>query len=86
MFRWMLTQIYLVKTFGGDQMEMESLKGSYPSSGKILKLKAIENMSLIIKRVFMPPFRNLFIVQETHTRFQYCHLRVTHAHVEARKT
>lgn len=66
-------------------MEMESLKGSHPSSGKILKLKAIENMSFIIKRVFMPPFRNIFIVQETHTRFQYCHLRVTHAHGEARK-
>lgn len=81
----MLAQIYLVKMLCGDQMEMESLKGSHPSSGKILKLKAIENMSLIIKRVFMPPFRNIFIVQETHTRFQYCHLRVTHAHVGARK-
>lgn len=81
----MLARIYLVKMFGGDQMEMESLKGSHPSSGKILKLKAIENRSPIIKRVFMPHFRNIFVVQETHTCFQYCHLRVTHANVEARK-
>lgn len=65
----MLTRTYLVKMFGGDQMEMESLKESHPRSDKILKLKAIENRSPIIKRVPMLPFRNILIVQDKRRMF-----------------